>query len=61
MGITPTPLIFPNFAHPTPTTQIADFAAYPKIFFLALLYVHNNTHKCPTWNTAGNPSYPYLF
>jgi hypothetical protein len=56
MGITPTPLILADFAAHPPKTQIADFAACRKIFFLAILYVHNNTHKCSTWNTAGNPS-----
>jgi hypothetical protein len=53
MGFTPTPLIFADFAFHPPRPQIADFAASPKIFFLALMYVHNDTHKCSTCNTVG--------
>jgi hypothetical protein len=52
MGFTPTPLILADFSFHPPRIQIADFAASPKIFFLALMYVHNNTHKCSTLNTA---------
>ncbi len=51
MGITPTPLVLPDFALHPPMTKFADFAPSPKIYFLALMYVHNHTHKCPTRNT----------
>jgi hypothetical protein len=51
MGVTPTPLVLPDFAPHPPMTKFADFAPSPKIFFLAPMYVHNHTHKSPTWNT----------
>ena len=56
MGITPTPLILADFAFPAPMTKIADFAPSPKIYFLALMYVHNHTHKRPTPPSLDHPA-----